>query len=88
LLLNEEGVMQVVYREEIAPNHSIEIGWSTWNSQEVSIRDRYDSHDGHFSNTASGEIPIGDLPDLVRIALERLPEVLGNPAETGAAPET
>jgi hypothetical protein len=76
--------MQVIYREEIGPNHSIEIGWSTWNAQEVSIRNRYDSPDGHFSNTASSEIPIGDLPDLLRIALQRVPELLANRAEAAA----
>jgi hypothetical protein len=73
--------MQVVYREEIGPNHTIEIGWSTWDASAVSIRDRYDT-DGHFSNTASSEIPIEDLPHLIRVALERLPEVLRAPAET------
>ena len=73
--------MQVVHREEIGPNHSIEIGWSTWNQQEISIRNRYDSPDGHFSNTASSEIPINDLPDLLRVALQRLPEMLRNRAE-------
>jgi hypothetical protein len=75
--------MQVVYREEVGPNHSVEIGWSTWDPEEVSIRDRYDTN-GHFSNTASSEIPIRDLPDLMRIALQRLPEVLRNPATAGA----
>jgi hypothetical protein len=68
--------MQVVYSEEIGPNHSIEIGWSTWNPEEVSIRNRYDSSDGHFSNTASSEIPLNDLSNLVRIALQKLPQVL------------
>jgi hypothetical protein len=77
--------MQVVYREEMSPSHSIEIGWSTWNPQEVSIRNRYDSPEGHFSNTASSEIPIADLPDILRVALQRLPEVLGSRIETGAA---
>ena len=76
--------MQVVYREEIGPNHNVEIGWSTWNPQEVSIRNRYDSPAGHFSNTASSEIPINDLPDLLRVALQRLPEVLRNQTEAVA----
>ncbi|HEX3155385.1 MAG TPA: hypothetical protein VHV32_12210 [Candidatus Angelobacter sp.] len=68
--------MDVIHREEIGPNHSIEIGWSTWNSEEISIRDRWDSANGHFSNTASSEIPITSLPDLLRVALEQLPVVL------------
>lgn len=80
--------MQVIYKEELGSSHHIEIGWSTWDPEEVSIRDRYDSPDGHFSNTASSEIPIRDLPDLVRIVIERLPQVLrtaDQPPATAAA---
>jgi hypothetical protein len=76
--------MQVIYQEEIGQNHRIEIGWSTWNPDEVSIRSRYDSADGRFSNTASSEIPLTDLPHLVRIALQHLPEVLDRRATTAA----
>ena len=79
-----EGSLEVVYEEQISPNHRIEIGWSTWDSDEVSIRNRYDSPTGHFSNTASNEIPIRDLPQIIRIAIERLPEVLATHAPSGA----
>lgn len=67
--------MKVVFSERLSPTHSIEIGWSTWNKDEVSLRNRYDK-DGRFSPRASSEVPLRDLPELMRVALERLPEVL------------
>jgi hypothetical protein len=76
--------MKVVYEETLARSkweikhgivHSIEIGWSTWNPDEVSLRNRYDKK-GKFSPRGSSEIPLRDLPALMRVALERLPEVV------------
>ena len=67
--------MKVVFKERLSPTHSIEIGWSTWNSDEVSLRNRYEKN-GRFSPRASSEIPLRDLPEMMRVALERLPEVV------------
>jgi hypothetical protein len=68
--------MEPVFTEAIDERHSIEIGWSTWNPEAVSIRNRYNQENGRFDPKSSSEIPIDDLPDLVRVALERLPEVM------------
>ena len=68
--------MDVIFTERIDDLHSIEIGWSTWDRNEVSLRNRYNQESGRFDPRSSSEIPIGDLPELMRVALERLPEVL------------
>ena len=47
--------------------HSIEIGESTWDSTERSIRRRYDP-DGRFSPHGSSEIPIEDLKIIMETA--------------------
>lgn len=68
--------MDVIFSETLGERHSIEIGWSTWNPNAVSLRNRYDQESGRFDPRSSSEIPIEDLPDLMRVALERLPEML------------
>ena len=76
--------VKVVYQETVRRSnwekkqgivHTIEIGWSTWDSDQVSLRNRYDKN-GKFSPRGSSEIPLRDLPELMRVALERLPEVV------------
>lgn len=67
--------MKVVYSERLSETHSVEIGWSTWDKNQVSLRNRYDKN-GRYSPRASSEVPLSDLPELMRVALERLPEVL------------
>jgi hypothetical protein len=75
--------MDVVFTETIDERHSIEIGWSTWNPNEVSLRSRYNQENGRFDPRSSSEIPLRDLPELMRVALERLPEILERRAVKG-----
>jgi hypothetical protein len=71
--------MEVIFTEVLkstrTSKHSIDIGWSTWNADEVSLRNRYDKN-GKYSPHASSEIPLGDLQEMMRVVLERLPEVV------------
>ena len=48
--------------------HTVQIGQSSWDDSEISIRNRYDRN-GHFSPRSSSEIPIGDIPLLVAISI-------------------
>lgn len=53
----------------ISSRHSIEIGSSTWDSKEISIRNRYNSkQSGKFSRSGSSELPIEDLVHLMEAA--------------------
>lgn len=72
--------MEVLYTERIDDNHSIEIGFSSWNPEEISVRNRFNGPDGRFDPHSSSEIPIEDIPALVRLVIERLPEVVGRRA--------
>jgi hypothetical protein len=69
--------MLVVHTERIDDNHSIEIGFSSWDPEEISVRNRFNSPDGRFDPHSSSEIPIADIPALVRVVIERLPDVAG-----------
>lgn len=60
----------------IDPNHSIEVGISSWSESETSIRSRYDGQTGRFSPHGSSEIPIPDLRLIMEVAaLNDLPSV-------------
>lgn len=52
---------------QISPTHSIEVGESTWNSAETSIRNRYDAS-GRFSRSGSSELPLDDLQPIMEAA--------------------
>ena len=52
----------------ISPSHSIEIGQSSWDAQEMSIRSRYDGETGRFSPHGSSELPLYDLKPLMESA--------------------
>ena len=54
----------------VAPGHSIEVGTSTWDPQERSIRCRYDGPTGRFSPHGSSELPLPDLRPLMEVAAE------------------
>jgi hypothetical protein len=66
----KEFDMQVEHRQQLENRHSIEIGKSTWNSDETSIRNRYDLPNGKFSQHNSSEIPISDLSTMIKFACE------------------
>jgi hypothetical protein len=55
----------------ISSNHSFEVGTSSWDDGETSIRCRYDSADsGRFSPHGSSELPLWDLQPLIEVAAE------------------
>ena len=54
--------------KNISPSHSIEVGKSTWDDQEMSIRSRYDGETGRFSPHGSSELPLCDLQLLMESA--------------------
>ena len=53
----------------IDERHSFEVGQSSWDDTETSIRCRYDN-DGRFSPYGSSELPIPDLRPLIEVAAE------------------
>jgi hypothetical protein len=79
--------MRVIYSERLDENHSIEIGWSTWDDEEVSIRNRYEGPTGRFSPRGSSEISLSDFTQMMRVVLERLPEVVRAREATGVLPD-
>jgi hypothetical protein len=47
---------------KLSEHHHIEIGSSSWNASETSIRNRYDDpKTGRFSPHSSSEIPLNDI---------------------------
>ena len=52
----------------ISPGHSIEVGQSSWDPSETSIRCRYDGATGRFSPHGSSELPLHDLQPLLEVA--------------------
>ena len=85
--------MQVLRTHRIDENHSIEFGWSTWNPEVLSIRNRFD-RDGHFDPRSSSEISLHDglemfvfigvtiqplFEDLVRLMTELIRTRVGPP---------
>lgn len=55
----------------LSPSHCIEVGASTWNPSETSIRCRYeDPESGRFSPHGSSEIPLEDLQHVMEVAAE------------------
>ena len=53
----------------ISPDHSFEVGMSSWSNTEKSIRCRYDNA-GRFSPHGSSELPLHDLQPLMEVAAE------------------
>ncbi len=54
--------------KNISASHSIEIGQSSWDPKEISIRSRYDGATGRFSPHGSSELPLYDLQPLMESA--------------------
>jgi len=71
-IINHKIPMQVTNSFPIDDNgHIIETGNSTWDSNEISIRNRYPTRNGGFSPRSSSEIPIRDLRFLIRVAADQ-----------------
>jgi len=52
----------------LSPDHSIEVGTSSWDEGETSIRSRYDGPTGRFSPHGSSELPLYDLRPILEVA--------------------
>lgn len=50
--------------------HSIEVGKSTWNDTETSVRNRYSTASGGFNQAGSSELPINDILQIAKVAIE------------------
>ena len=63
--------MQVQHIVNLGEGHSIEFGQATWNSEAMSIRNRYTTSNGGFSPHSSSELPIEDVSLIVLETLRR-----------------
>ena len=59
--------MDVTKTKSLGGGHSIEIGKATWDSEEISIRNRYPTSKGGFSPRSSSEIPLKDVVELITV---------------------
>jgi hypothetical protein len=57
--------MEVHHRVLLEPGHSIELGQSSWDETEESVRNRYTTASGGFSPRQSSELPIRDVKPIV-----------------------
>jgi hypothetical protein len=63
--------MNIQHVLPLGGGHSIEIGDSTWDKTDRSIRNRYDDPTtGHFSPHSSSELPMDDLVLLAKFAAQ------------------
>jgi hypothetical protein len=50
--------------------HSIEVGKSTWDDAETSVRNRYSTANGGFNQAGSSELPINDVFQIAKVTIE------------------
>ena len=70
--------MQVEKKLEISESHLIEYGRSSWSSECMSVRNRYNHESGKFDRVSSQEIPIQDIEHIISFLAEN--KVLGREA--------
>ena len=64
--------MDVKNKTQKINGHSIEWGNSTWNSNEKSVRNRYDNTTtGKFNKSGSGEIPWEDFKQMIKESIKK-----------------
>lgn len=63
--------MEVTDKLIIDNNHSLEWGASTWDKDDFSIRNRFDSDEGRFNKAGSSEIPWADFNTMILESLRR-----------------
>jgi hypothetical protein len=61
LVRSGDEQMIVAHAYPTGPRHSIELGQSTWDINERSIRSRYETATGGFNRAGSTEVPLEDL---------------------------
>lgn len=57
--------MEVIRTVEIDDVHRIEVGRSSWDSNVISVRNRYDNVEGKFNHAGSSEVSMRDLTYMV-----------------------
>lgn len=62
--------MQVTKTIDLGNGHKIEIGKSTWDEDEISVRNRYPTNDGGFNVAASSELPLDDVVSIVSVVAD------------------
>ena len=70
--------MKTSKKIQISENHQIEIGISTWDTTQQSIRNRYNLSNGRIDPRSSSEIPRNDLR---RLFIESIRNNLLEPLE-------
>lgn len=63
--------MKVQETINLEEGHSIEFGIATWNDEEVSVRNRYETRSGGFSPHSSSELPLRDVALLAAESMRR-----------------
>lgn len=63
--------MKVQDQVDLGNGHLIEIGQSTWDDGEISVRNRYPTANGGYNWNSSSEIPLNDLRPIVEAIAER-----------------
>jgi hypothetical protein len=63
--------MNVSDKLVIDNNHSIEWGDATWDEDDFSIRNRFDSDEGRFNKAGSSEIPWADFNQMILESIRR-----------------
>lgn len=62
--------MKVEHVIPVEAGHSIELGAATWNDQHRSVRNRFATANGGFSNSRSSEVPEDDVIRMVMAMAE------------------
>lgn len=57
--------------KDLDNGHTIEVGPSSWDVEDFSVRNRFTNAAGRFNKAASGEIPVYDIHHLVEVAADR-----------------
>ena len=63
--------MKIKDKFEIDASHSIEWGDATWNNEDFSIRNRFQTEGGKFNKAGSSEIPWDDFKKMIKESIKR-----------------
>jgi hypothetical protein len=63
--------MEVKQKYIVSDNHSVEWGGATWDSEDFSIRNRYDTDEGKFNYAGSSELPWNDFNTMINESIKR-----------------
>jgi hypothetical protein len=69
--INKPYQMNVNDKIQVSPNHSIEWGEATWDSNDFSVRNRYNTDTGKFNQAGSSELPRHDFLLMIKESIGR-----------------